>query len=86
MIFWGQLYRQGLRSALCDLAFLADNLRRDVLAGHGFGTNYDIPVVILCEQDSKPEWFRIGWLFWNSVATEPICNAGIVVEKCSVSV
>ena len=41
------LYRQGLRFALCDLAFLADNLRRDVHAGYGFGTNYDIPVVIL---------------------------------------
>ena len=40
-------YRQGLRSALCDLVFLADNLRRDVHAGYGFGTNYDIPVVIL---------------------------------------
>lgn len=25
-------------------------------------------------------------LFWNDVTTEPICNAGIVVEKCSVSV
>lgn len=58
----------------------------DVHAGYGFGTNYDIPVVILRKQDSKPEWFRIGRLFWNSVATEPICNAGIVVEKCSVSV
>ena len=40
-----------MRSALCDLAFLADNLRRDVHAGYGFGTNYDIPVVILRKQD-----------------------------------
>lgn len=72
MIFWCYLYRQGLRSALCDLAFLADNLRRDVHAGYNFGTNYDIPVVILRKQDSKHEWFRIGRLFWNSVATEPL--------------
>ena len=61
-----------MRYALCDLAFLADNLRRDVHAGYGFGTNYDIPVVILREQDSKPFGFRIGRLFWNKDTFEPL--------------
>ena len=98
MFSWCQVNIQGYdflglalsaRSALCSMwpCIFADNLRRDVHAGYGFGTNYDIPVVILWEQDfgvyrtlGFPIWKKF-WLNWKYIYGKSVFNYRLFWNK-----